>query len=284
MPNDTNTYYAALAAEGYKDGPQYVSPWAPPGDASNTSRLCPVLRSLSQRGIRKVYEVGVGDGHVVRLLYDKGYTVVGGCDVSPEMLAAARDVKLPVPLSLAEFADATTLPPIHWSDERHYCAVISLGVLPHVLDTKRALLNFRSLAPAGTVYYLEFRNELFAFTTFNKYTWLLLKKIWREAGEAGGLERGQSLYEVAKRCAMDEPRHEPAIRREFHNEYELTPLLGECGFGAPVYHYYHAHPGLPWLGDCSDERWKKASIAMEQPDSPWARFYCSACIVEVEAV
>src|SRR5262245_38879595 len=114
MPSDTNPYYAALAAEGYKDGPQYVSPWAPTGDASNTLRLWPVLRSLSQRGIRKVYEVGVGDGHVVQLLREKGYGVLGGCDVSPEMLKALPDGYDWPEYMLADIEDATTLPRIHW--------------------------------------------------------------------------------------------------------------------------------------------------------------------------
>jgi SAM-dependent methyltransferase len=278
-------YYAEIAKD-------YREAWYPKasdatGDHSNYVRLWPVLRSLARRfpiAIHaSVYEVGCGDGYVLRLLHSAGYHVLGGCDTSDAMLAqipedfVARDGDL----RWADLEDATTLAPMLAQPRPD--AILCLGVLPHVSDDRRALENLRMLGQPGTVYYLEVRNALFSLFSMNRYTaeFIVNELLGGVAWETNIRQNvGVVLNEMLR---ITEPPPEPTTRR-FHNPLSLPGLLKECGFGVPQFHYYHAHATLPWLGNHDDPEIKKAMVALEQPHDWRSMFLCSAVIVEVEAV
>jgi len=227
---------------------------------ANYFRLQLLKRSFQDR--QAVLDVGCGDGFPLSTL---PAPVKYGIDVSPRMVEEARKRRLSV------FVGDVTKPETYQFDIL-FDGLICTGVMPHIEDTKQALLNMKAmLAPRGKVF-IEFRNELFNLFTFNRLT---VEFVVEELIEPKyrDVVRGA----LSARLKMDAPAFRPydSMLARYHNPFEILDLFERLGFSGVSLLWYHYHPSLPWL---NFER--QDAMKMEDKPSWKSMFLCSAFVVE----
>lgn len=148
--------YIQMYREGYKEYP------------ANLIRLNFIVERLKQNRVKTVLDAGCGTcGPMIRLLKEE--FKVTGFDFSEEMAKEGRkelekagyDPNL---IFQADLEDVTTLP------NEKVDAIIALGVFPHILNEGKALSNMRKRLNKHGLVFIEFRNDLFAAYTLNKYS------------------------------------------------------------------------------------------------------------------
>ena len=278
------TYYQDLIASPNGYSGQFYDQG---GDHPDYRRLWPVMRRMVSRGVKSVYEVGCGDGFVLKLCKRAGIRPLGGCDITSVMLEKSNDLLksdlLHLPLIVADLEDALSLAPaLSILRVTPPDAVLCLGVMPHVVDDRQALQNLRMLGRVGTVYFIEIRNALFHLFTMNRYTVDFFREL---IGNTPSWSRVENMLRA--RLQMSAPPPEPT-RRRFHNPLTFVDLLKDAGFGAPTFHWYHAHAMPPWMigliGFDNEAKHHSTALALERTQDWRLTFLCSAAVVEVEAL
>lgn len=278
-------YYKIYAAEkmSYKNG------------IGDYFRLQILLRLLSVAQVRSVYEVGVGDGTPLAMMHTMGLQVAG-CDIAPNMVAAARkrfhDIGIVEPnIIQADIENSISLAPQLAGGK--YDALVALGVMPHVKKDGLALDNMRAIVKSGGKLYIEFRNMLFSLFTFNRYTHEFITEELLKGIAPAVVTRVSE--ELKKLCHMSKPpirgmtegEKGPSfdmIPAKFHNPLELPDLLGASGFANVKFHWYHFHAAQPWLADELGDLFDEESIKLEHHTDDWrGMFLCSAVLVEADA-
>jgi SAM-dependent methyltransferase len=230
---------------------------------ANYFRLQLLLKSFADR--KKVLDVGCGDGIP---LSELPAPLKAGFDISPKMVEEARKrVQNVIQGDLMRLGEVR--------DWGLFDGIICAGVMPHIEDTRRALVNIKSLLqPRGKVF-VEFRNDLFNLFAFNRLTVEfvrdnLVEPEYRDVTEA----------DLSARLRMDVPplRLYDAMLARYHNPFETKELFEELGFKNINILWYHYHPTLPYLDNGLEYR--KAAMAMEGKPSWKSMFICSAFVVE----
>lgn len=283
-------YYDAAAATYHEqyDRNRLLDPTRP--YPANYFRLDLLLDSFGSKGIKKVIEVGVGEGTPLVTLGKAGIDV-WGFDISNAMVQSSA-------VTLAEAGmDATH---VSWGDIREpatyaelarqapFDGLMAMGVMPHVEEDDAVIENMANLVKPGGSVFIEFRNKLFSLFSLNRLTHqFILDDLLKDANP----EMKKVVDdELSSRLRMDMPpqrlgtEQEPgydAILSKFHNPFEMGDLFNKHGFHDVKLLWYHYHAGMPYLEERDPALFRSASIALEHEDSEWRGFFlCSAFVVE----
>jgi 2-polyprenyl-3-methyl-5-hydroxy-6-metoxy-1,4-benzoquinol methylase len=268
---------------------------------ANYFRLHQLINSFTQKNVKKVIEVGVGEGTPLITLSKAGMDV-SGFDISHKMVEKAKanfskNGLPPEDVIFGDIQDPITYSPLLKAGQ--FDALLAMGVLPHVRNEEFVLKNMKNLVkPSGRVF-VEFRNKLFSLFTFNRYTYefimddLLagvspqLKSIVsknlkdrlqmdlptpRIKGESANLSDSSADGEV--------PGYD-AILSKFHNPFEMIDLFEKIGFKESKIHWYHYHPAMPNLSEEDPQLFRDEALKLEHNNSNWkGMFLCSAFVIE----
>ena len=260
---------------------------------ANYFRMQMLLNSFIRHDVKRVLEVGVGEGTPLSGLLKAGLDV-SGVDISKEMVRAAK-------ANISKFGGNEDQ--IIWGDiqspstysnilsKGKFDGVIAMGVMPHIRNDEFVLNNIKAmLAPGGRVF-IEFRNSLLSLFSFNRFTHDFIMDGLLE-GVAPELRDTTSKY-LKKNLEMDKPSfrttHEKddevvgydAILSKYHNPLEITELFEKVGFSSIETHWYHYHPTMPHLADKNSALFRDEAMKMEHNNSKWkGMFLCSAFVVE----
>jgi 2-polyprenyl-3-methyl-5-hydroxy-6-metoxy-1,4-benzoquinol methylase len=259
---------------------------------ANYFRLQLLLNSFAAKGIKRVIEVGVGEGTPLATLGRAGLDV-WGFDISSAMVDASRarmreNSMDPNHIFLADIQDPTTY--AHVFKDGLFDGLMAMGVMPHVANDDMVLENVAALVRPGGSVFIEFRNSLFSLFTFNRYTADfilndLLSGVSSKVKEAVAkdLESRLRMDMPPMRTTVagsDAPGYD-AILSRFHNPFEVLDLFARHGFDQAKLLWYHYHPAMPYLEKTMPDLFREEAIRLEHEASGWrGLFLCSAFVVE----
>jgi len=259
---------------------------------ANYFRLQLLLNSFAAKGLKRVIEVGVGEGTPLSTLGKAGLDV-WGFDISSAMVEASRarmreNSLDPDHIFWADIQDPTTY--AHVFKDGLFDGLMAMGVMPHVANDDMVLENIAALVRPGGSVFIEFRNSLFSLFTFNRYTADfilndLLAGVSSElkAAVAKDLESRLRMDMPAMRTTVegsDAPGYD-AILSRFHNPFEVLDLFARHGFRHSKLLWYHYHPAMPYLESGMPSLFREESVRLEHEASGWRGFFlCSAFVVE----
>ncbi len=268
---------------------------------ANYFRLHLLLNSFLKNNVKRVIEVGVGEGTPLVNLSNAGIDVCG-FDISENMVSKAKEnfKKNNIDESKILWGDIQD-PVTYFPLLRHgqFDALLAMGVTPHVRNDEFVIQNMRNMVKVGGKVFIEFRNKLFSLFTFNRYTYeFIMDDLLR-----GVSPKLKKLVEadLKKRLEMDKPsprltgesahrsdeveQHNTpgydAILSKFHNPFEVLDLFKVSGFVDSKLLWYHYHPAMPYLDDADKELFRDEALKLEHDPSGWrGLFLCSAFVVE----
>jgi len=269
------------------------------GELYNTSRDYPanyfrlqiLLNSFVNKGIKRVIEVGVGEGTPISTLAKVGIEV-WGFDIAEEMVKQAKINLASNGLDEDRIFLADIQDPITYSHaliDGQFDGLMAMGVMPHIENDDMVLENMSSLVRPGGSIFVEFRNKLFSLFTLNRYTADfilndLLQNVNSQLKDAVSKELEARLRMDLPPLRMTEGSDSPgydAILSKFHNPFEVIELFKRHKFTDIVLKWYHYHPAMPYLSIENTEIFRKEAIRLEHESSNWrGMFLCSAFIVE----
>jgi 2-polyprenyl-3-methyl-5-hydroxy-6-metoxy-1,4-benzoquinol methylase len=259
---------------------------------ANFFRLQQLLNSFTQKNIKRVIEVGVGEGTPLSTLGQAGIDV-WGFDLSPEMVAKSKQTMQrhgmnPDHIFQGDIQDTTSY--IHALKLGQFDGLMAMGVMPHVENDDLVLANMAGLVRPGGSVFIEFRNKLFSLFTFNRYTVeFILDDLLRDVSPQ---LKDAVAKDLNSRLRVDMPPkrekitgHEglgfDMILAKFHNPFEVPELFRRHGFHDIRYRWYHYHPAMPYLEGEFRQQYRDESIRLEHEASNWRGFFlCSAFVIE----
>lgn len=264
---------------------------------NNYIRLQIAMGVFARAGVTKLYDAGAGEGSPMIKLSSLGCQVWGS-DISPEMVAAAKENLQKAGLNPDHMAVADVEDIVSMAD--HVAAgpfdgLICFGVLPHLSYDRLALRNMRNLMSKDGTALIGIRNQLFSLFTYNRHSHnFIVNELL--AGFDPDLVDATSKA-LAERCEMSQPpiRQAPSgtnvsydtISGLFHNPLTVGQLFEETGFRLKRIHFYHAHPMPPWLSgqDASKFIAEGVRFDLAGASDDWRRmFICSAGLCELTAI
>jgi 2-polyprenyl-3-methyl-5-hydroxy-6-metoxy-1,4-benzoquinol methylase len=258
---------------------------------ANYFRLQLLLNTFVNRGIKRVIEVGVGEGTPLATLGSAGIEV-WGFDISAEMVGKSKETMErngmdPGNIFWGDITDSTTY--VHALRGGQFDGLMAMGVMPHVDNDDLALDNMAALVRPGGSVFVEFRNKLFSLFTFNRNTADFIlndllagvdQKIKDEVARDLEGRLRMDMPPVRNRVeGTDAPGYD-AILSRFHNPFEVPELFTRHGFGEIKLLWYHYHPAMPYLESRMPELFRSESIGLEHELSNWRGYFlCSAFVV-----
>ena len=259
---------------------------------ANYFRLQLLLNSFAQRGVKRIIEVGVGEGTPLATIAQAGIDV-WGFDISEKMVERSRERMReaggdPDQVIWGDVRDPVSYAPLLRGGT--FDGLMAMGVMPHVENDDAVLDNMASLVRPGGTVFIEFRNKLFSLFTLNRYTHeFVLNDLL-----AGVSDDLKAIVDEELRARVD--MEAPAIRgvtpdlqapgydailSKFHNPLEADELFRRHGFRDIRLLWYHYHPAMPALEVRAPELFRREAIAMERESSNWRGYFlCSAYVVE----
>jgi len=286
-------YYDA-AADDYskiysKDGLRDTSMPYP----ANYYRLQLLLNSFIDNNVRRVIEVGVGEGTPLATLARAGMEVAG-FDISESMVELSKKSMTaigqdPDRIIWGDIEDPNSYSPL--LRDGQYDALMAMGVMPHVRNDEQSLINMRTMLRPGGLAFIEFRNKLFSMFTFNRYTYEFIMDDLLGDVPAGVRDTVGSF--LTERLDMDRPPvrdtlpNDPtkigydAILSKFHNPFLVQEQFAQLGFEDIELLWYHYHPAMPQLAERNPAAFRDAALALEHEPSGWrGLFLCSAFVIQ----
>ena len=260
--------------------------------AANYFRLQLLLNSFVNKGIKRVIEVGVGEGTPLTTLGKAGIDV-WGFDIAHAMVEKSKETMKkngmdPDHIFWADIQDPTTY--AHALQGGQFDGLMAMGVMPHVKNDDMTLENMAMLVRPGGSVFIEFRNKLLSLFTFNRYTAdFILNDLL--AGVDDRIKAGVKK-DLESRLRMDVPPVREkvqgsdapgfdAILSKFHNPFEVPELFRKHGFTDIKLLWYHYHPAMPYLEEKFPELFRQESINLEHEPSDWRGYFlCSAFVIE----
>lgn len=255
---------------------------------ANLIRIKFIIERLKKNNVKTILEVGCGScGSMIKLLKE-GFDVKG-FDFSNEMVQEGmKELKEegydPDLISFADLEDETSLP------NQKFDAILALGVFPHVLDEKKALSNMgKLLNPSGLVF-IEFRNDLFAAYTLNKYSldFFLNRVINLEPLNLEIREEVVNYY--SEKLQVDKPTLKKDgkiaykdILARFRNPLTISDdIFKPCGFSIVHIHFYHYHALPPIFENRYPRLFREMSLKLEKTDDWKGYLMASAYVIEAK--
>ncbi|HLB43386.1 MAG TPA: class I SAM-dependent methyltransferase [Gammaproteobacteria bacterium] len=260
---------------------------------ANYFRLQLLLNSFANKGVKRVIEIGVGEGTPLSTLEKSGIDIYG-IDISHEMVKKSKDMMRNIGMDPNKIAWGDIQDPITYSHafkEGQFDALVAMGVMPHVRNDSQVLTNMKALIKPGGSVFIEFRNKLFSLFTFNRYTYEFIMDDLL-AGVSQTL-KDQVSKDLRQRLVMEQPIprmiHEDndtepgydAILSRFHNPFEIEKTFKMLEFNDINFLWYHYHPAMPYLQKDNETLFRHESLKLEHDALGWRGiFLCSAFIIE----
>ncbi len=266
--------YIKMYKEGYTEYP------------ANVIRLNFVVERLKQNNIKTISDVGCGTCAPMIRLLKEGFKVKG-FDFSEEMVEEGRKGLEkagfdPALISQADLEDDSSFP------GEKFDAIIALGVFPHILDEAKALSTMRKRLNKRGMVFIEFRNDLFAAFTLNKYS---LDLFLNRVIDLSSLPEDVSKEVVnfySSRLKVDKPNKKSRgkisysdILAKFRNPLNIEEqLFKPNGFSINKIHFYHYHALPPVFESKYPSLFRELSLMMENPSDWKGYLMASAYVVE----
>jgi 2-polyprenyl-3-methyl-5-hydroxy-6-metoxy-1,4-benzoquinol methylase len=259
---------------------------------ANYFRLQLLLNSFIEKKIKRVIEVGVGEGTPLTTLGKAGVDV-WGFDIAEEMVEKSKETMQknkmnPDQIFWGDIQDPTTY--AHALKDGQFDGLMAMGVMPHVENDDMVLKNMSTLVRDGGSVFIEFRNKLMSLFSFNRNTAdFIIDDLL-----AGVDDQVKDMVrkDLNSRLRMDMPpiRNKmeesdapgyDAILSKFHNPFEVIEQFDKHGFRDIQLRWYHYHPSMPYLEESIPELFRKESIRLEHEPSNWRGYFlCSAFVIE----
>jgi len=287
-----DSYYDAVASrysEQYERDRLYDLSASYP---ANYFRLQLLLNSFISKKIKRVIEIGVGEGTPLSTLGKSGIDV-WGFDISTEMVKKSKENMKkngmnPDQIFLGDIQDPTTY--VHALKDGRFDGLMAMGVMPHVENDDMVLKNMSTLVLPGGSVFIEFRNKLLSLFSFNRYTVdFILNDLLTEVSDE---VKDMVQKDLESRLRMDMPPIRDKVENsdapgydtilsKFHNPFEVIELFKKHGFTDVQLHWYHYHPSMPYLKENMPESFRKEAIRLEHEPSNWRGYFlCSAFVIE----
>lgn len=266
--------YIAMYKDGYKEYP------------SNLIRFNFVNKRLKENKITTILDVGCGACSPMILLLNGGFKVKG-FDFSEEMVEEGKNE-----LEKAGY-DSNLICHHDFEDDlsifnEKFDAMLALGVFPHLLNEKQALLNMKEALVEKGVVFISFRNELFAAYTLNKYSFdFYMKNLINLSSFPENIKEDVIDFFI-ERLKIEAPQKKEGekiyytdILAKFHNPLNIdSELFRPNGFRVEKIHFYHYH-ALPPIFDIKyPDLFRELSLKMENPNDWRGYLMASAFVVE----
>jgi 2-polyprenyl-3-methyl-5-hydroxy-6-metoxy-1,4-benzoquinol methylase len=258
---------------------------------ANYFRLQALVNSFLRRGVKKVLEVGVGEGTPLVTLGKLGLEV-WGFDLAEKMVECARKNFQeagfdPERIAWGDIRDCLSY--AHLLREGTFDGVVAMGVMPHVENDELVLDNIAAcLKPGGTAF-VEFRNKLFSLFTFNRLSFEFImddllagvdQRVRNAVAEEIKLRLRMDLPPSRNQLADGSPGYD-AVLSKFHNPFEVLEIFRRKGFKETELLWYHYHPALPMLESKLGTLFREEAFKLEHEPSGWrGLFLCSAFVVQ----
>ena len=263
------------------------------GYPANYFRLQLLLNSFVDNGVKRVVEVGVGEGTPLATLARAGMEVAG-FDISEAMVAKSKERMVEIGQDPDRIIWGDVQDPSSYVEllrDGQYDALMAMGVMPHVSNDEQTLLNMRTMLRPGGLAFIEFRNKLFSLFSFNRYTYeFVMDDLLQGVSDDIRSHVGDFLRErlEMQRPPVRDTHYDDdtkvgydAILSKFHNPFEVTELFDALGFEDIELLWYHYHPAMPWLAEKAPEAFREEAIRLEHEPSGWrGLFLCSAFVVQ----
>jgi 2-polyprenyl-3-methyl-5-hydroxy-6-metoxy-1,4-benzoquinol methylase len=259
---------------------------------SNYFRLQMLVNSFTSKGIKRVVEVGVGEGTPLVNLGKIGFDI-WGFDISHEMVKSAKQRMKengfdPDHIAWADIQDSLTY--AHVLKNGQFDGLMAMGVMPHVENDDLTLTNMSTLIRPGGSVFIEFRNKLLSLFSFNRYTADFILNDLLEGVDDKVKEKVRK--DLESRLQMDMPPVRKnlkdsqvpgfdAILSKFHNPFEVVEMFERHNFKDIHLLWYHYHPAMPYLEKEMPELFRKEAVRLEHETSNWRGYFlCSAFVIE----
>jgi 2-polyprenyl-3-methyl-5-hydroxy-6-metoxy-1,4-benzoquinol methylase len=289
--NAVSGHYDAVA-EGYQQQYDRELLMSQPVYPANYFRLQSLLASFLKRKVKRVIEVGVGEGTPMATLAKAGIET-WGFDISKEMVKRSKEKLTQLGADPSRVCWGDIQEPSSYEDcmrEGLFDGLVAMGVMPHIEDDIQTLKNMAACVRPGGSVFIEFRNKFFSLFTFNRYTLEfvlddLLKDVSPKLKDAVRRELEPRLrMDMPPVRAQVEGKGAPgydAILSKFHNPFEVQDVFKKLGFSDISFHWYHYHPAMPYLEGQDKALFRKEAVALEHESSGWrGMFLCSAFVIE----
>lgn len=281
--------YSAEYQEGYAGYP------------ANRKRLELLLKRLRTVSSRTLLDCGCGEGTPMRRIHELGLEV-WGFDAVPEMIAQAKkrlgEIGLADRVWVGDLLDPESLQPRQGGIPTAFDVTIAMGVFPHLEDEATAMDQMAGVTRPGGRVFVEFRNELFALFTLNRYSFELFRdkliqasRLETQYPEYLGdvrrvLKQLQQWFRMdlppVRSGSAEVPGYDEVLSR-FHNPFEVDRLFQGAGLEVVQKYFYHFHAFPPMYGRACPELFRSASLQREEDPTDW-RGYVMASAFVVEAV
>jgi len=259
---------------------------------ANYFRLQLLINSFVKKGIKRVIEVGVGEGTPLATLGKAGIDV-WGFDISKKMVERAKETVRnnqmnPDQIFWGDIQDPITY--AHALKDGRFDGLMAMGVMPHVENDDMVLNNISTIVRPGGSVFIEFRNKLLSLFSFNRYTvdFVCDDLLDGVSDEVRDLVRN----DLESRLRVDMPPFREkvegtdapgfdSILSKFHNPFEVVDQFKRHGFMDIQLQWYHYHPSVPYLEKDIPELFRREAFRLEHEPSGWKGFFlCSAFVVE----
>jgi len=257
---------------------------------ANVIRLEIVTKRLLENKVKSVLDVGCGTcGPMIRILKE-GLQCIG-FDLSRKMVKKGKqELKKagydPNLISVVDIESGKNLP------KQKFDSVVALGVFPHIVNEKKALQNIAKLLNKKDKVYIEFRNDLFASYTLNKYSIDFFLNMVIDLKSLPNSLQNDVVKFYNKMLGADKNMvrkkgkiHYTDILAKFKNPLTISKeLFQPCGFEVNDILFYHYH-ALPPIFEKKDPRlFKKLSLKIENPHDWRGYLMASAFVVEATKI
>ena len=264
---------------------------------ANYFRMHLLINSFVKNNLKKVVEIGVGEGTPLVQLARAGMSV-SGIDISHNMVAKAKENFSRNGLDESKISWGDIQDPMTYNqllNEGKFDGLFAMGVMPHVHNDEFVLGNIKNMVKPGGKVFIEFRNKLFSLFTFNRYT----KEFILDDLLAGVSSELKDLVanDLENRLEMDKPTPRlketsagtndgdyvgyDAILSKFHNPFEAEQLFAKLGYKDINFLWYHYHPAMPFLSDQAKALFRNEALRLEHEVTGWRGFFlCSAFVIE----
>ena len=245
-----------------------------------------IIRSLVKKHApKKVLYIGCGACMPMVMLMKEFDCIIHGIDFSKKMIDRGKTI-------LQENGFSSDL--IHEGDIEHaetlpddeYDFAIAAGVFTHFPDDNIAFKNIHSKLRNGGVLVVEFRNELFSFFSYNRfsYDFIVNQLIFSQDLPVALKSNVNAFFKKAFDLPSDgdidyQSTHiSNGVIKKFHNPITIASVLKQAGFVFNSNYFYHFH-ALPIRFEQFDSKtYSNLSVKCEDP-TDWKGYFMASAFV-----